>query len=177
MTHKILALSLITLLLVLFACSKQSSTPEYVTSAFRSPVITGYESRDEAGNIIMYVGTPNVKTGAYPGGGNGLDISVVGFPNPAWYGLTFYCGDDYTDDMKLYMVKATTNNSFPGEANFMGSSNLVMGSQIIFETDSIRRLIQIDITNIPDGYYRAYLEGDNIQLWDNIVINHNYRPY
>jgi hypothetical protein len=167
------------ILLLLFGCSKQSAESDYVTTGLRSPVITGYEVRDDQGFVVKHVGNPNIKNQIFNEIGNEIIAGIFAYPNPAAYVMGFHFTNKLSGSLKFYLVRATVEDGIETAGNFLGSTNMVSGSYHLIEIDSIAadKNIHIDVGIIPDGYYRAYLEGDNLLLWDNIVVSHDYNPY
>jgi len=177
--NRVIPSLLIAVLLVLNACSKQSAESDYVTTGLRSPVITGYEVRDDQGFVVKHVGNPNIKNQIFNENGNEIIAGIFAYPNPAAYEMGFHFTNQLSGSLKFYLVRATVEGGMETTGNFLGSTNLVAGSYHLIEIDSINadKNIHIDVGIIPDGYYRAYLEGDKLLLWDNIVVSHNYIPY
>jgi len=166
-------------LIILNACSKQTADPDYITTGLQAPVITGYVVRDEQGFIVRYVGEPNIENQILNESSNGIIAGIVAYPNPAAYVMAFHITNYLPASFKFYLVRGTVEGGFETAGNFLGSASIVAGVRHLVEIDSITadNNIQIDVGKLPDGYYRAYLEGDNVLLWDNIVIQHDYNPY
>jgi hypothetical protein len=179
MNRTIPTLLFIAILFVFNACSKQSAESDYVTTGLHTPLITGFEVRDEQGFLVRYVGNPNIKNRIMNESGNEIVVGLFAYPNPAAYEMGFHFTNQLSGSLKFYLVRATVEGGLETAGNFLGSSNMVSGSYHLIEIDSITddKNIHIDVGIIPDGYYRAYLEGDNILLWDNIVVSHDYNPY
>lgn len=166
------------LIIILFSsCSKDDKTSDFITSGLQIPVITGYVMRDVQGETVAYIGDPNVNTAIWSESGYELITGVIGCPNPANEAIHFCLGNSVPTGTRFYMVKATSDRNFQPDVDFTGSVNFIAGSHPIFELYPDEQSINLVITDLPDGYYRAYFEGEDFLLWDNIVISHNYNPY
>jgi len=177
--NRVIPLLFFAILFLLFGCSKQSTESVNVTKGLSAPIITGYEERDDQGFIVRHVGEPNINNQIFNDVGNEVIAGIYAYPNPASYEMAFYLINHLSGSFKFYLVRGTVEGGFEPAGNFLGSTNMVAGSYHIIEIDSITadKHIHIDVGIIPDGYYRAYLEGDNLLLWDNIVVSHDYYPY
>jgi len=163
--------------LLFISCSKNDKSSDFITSGLQMPVITGYVMRDIQGMALAYIGDPNVITSIWSESGNELITAVIGCPNPANEAIHFCLGNSVPTGTRFYMVKATSDSNFQPDINFTGSVNFIAGSHPIFELYPEEQSINLVINDLPDGYYRAYFEGEDFLLWDNIVISHNYNPY
>jgi hypothetical protein len=177
--NRVIPSLLIAILLVLNGCSKHSDESDYVTTGLRTPLITGFEVRDDQGFLVNCVGNPNINNKLFNASGSGIIAGIFAYPNPASYEMGFQLINQLSGSFKFYLVRATVEGGLETTGNFLGSTNLVAGSYHLIEIDSITadKNIHIDVGIIPDGYYRAYLEGNDILLWDNIVVSHDYNPY
>lgn len=173
MYRKALRTLCIAVVALLFSCSTEEVNPDYIVSGLNRPIVTGYFGRDIQGSIIYTKGDPNVNT-EYDLNGDGSYqnfVLLISTPNPANHSLKINL-INLPPGCNFYVLNATTDGSLRVEGTFMQSTNMVSGTHKIIEIKNISEEPFIDTSHWPEGYYRAYLQGDNFLLWDNIVVDH-----
>ena len=158
------------IVLTVISCTKENY--ELRLSDFNTPLIKGYYLRDDFGNFNGIVGIPNTKQGS----DNDYENSQYYFsffPNPA----ENFCNIDlkaptYGEIIKLWITPAnmynyeSTNSIFFNNAN-----NITIGGSPVYQTEfHSNSFIGLDLSNIPNGYYRIYLKVNDYLLYDNLVI-------
>ena len=163
-------------LCLLFSCSKKD---DLAVPSLQTVTISGYQVRDELGNIAGDVGFPDIRIGNvtnYYSTEN--DFFFISFPNPSTSHVLVSVQSKSHAIAKLWMVKASLSTSAQTEQSvqMLGANQFVSGGNTVFEIDSLpvfssHSLFSLNYENVPNGYYRLYLQMDNILLWDNIVVS------
>jgi len=167
-------LFLLLTVLAFFSCTKEDN--DLRLSDFNAPTIRGYYLRDYTGFDIGVVGNPNVKRIS------GFDYSsseysFTFYPNP----LSDFCNISLkipvnAQTVKLWITQAsycydTSDNTI----DINNTNNVVIGGSPLFQNEfPAGSMIGLNLSQLPDGYYRIYLKVDDCLLYDNLVIyDHN----
>lgn len=154
------------------SCTKEET--DIRLSEFEPPTITGFILKNELGESIKRIGVPNVKLGnesndwtspyyftQYPN--PSIDIIFIHFRTPADGELK-----------KIWITQANVDNQFGG--GFIGinnANNMVVGGSPLFQAETTSNSMHINLSWLPEGYYRIYIKVSEHLLYDNLII---YRP-
>ncbi|MCK9617016.1 MAG: hypothetical protein M0R21_04190 [Lentimicrobiaceae bacterium] len=163
---------LLIFLIVLFiiSCSKEDN--EFRLSDFSIPTINGYYQRDLVANIIGIVGTPNVRLGNSTGFNNSIYYFFC-YPNPCSKGLcAIHIKAPIKNEIKkLWITPAYFNNQGSNNSiDLNNSSNIFIGGSPVFQTEFTSNDLTVNLSQIPNGYYRIYLKVNGYLLYDNLLI-------
>jgi len=158
------------ILIILFACSKENDHSFY--THFRTPVVIhGYEIRTETGDKMGTVGNPDINCFSPFGIPLGdADLFILTAPNPGWDRIIFHCRSRSIRSLsRITIVPAYFHSLDPCGNIYAGMnipSHLPVDTSFFLNPESGNT---IRISNLPDGYYRVYMETQDILLWDNFV--------
>lgn len=170
--NKIKLLFMVTTLLT-WSCSKEE--PEIRLSQFETPVVTGFELRDEFGNLNKVIGNPNIKLGN-ESNDHTSEYYFITFPNPSINSCRVNIKTPNPHSIKrVWIVEAKYFGNSSSSTTHLGASSLidVGGSPLIQSEGPYNGLISIDLSSLKEGYYRIYLEVDHLILYDNLIIENN----
>ncbi|MCK9447404.1 MAG: hypothetical protein M0Q41_00350 [Bacteroidales bacterium] len=164
----------IPILIFLFAIAISSCTKEDTELRlpdFTTPSIKGYYQRDFHGLSMGIVGNPNVRLG------NGTDYTnstyyFVTYPNPSSDNVLFIYVKAPTDHEKklVWITPAYWDNQ--GSNYIINKDNyIIIGGHPYIQAEFTSDHLMIDVSLVPQGYYRIYLKVNDHLLYDNIVIN------
>jgi hypothetical protein len=158
--------------ILLTACSKEEATERL--PGFEVPVIAGFQMRSIMGEAMGNVGYPNIKL--Y----DGADFTssknfFSSYPNPSSSNLNIYVLErDYPTMKKIWMVPARRLGEPEKSVLNQGMYSLYAGGTPLFQLETLGENIVLDVTGIPEGYYRLYVKIKNVLLYDNIVISKQF---
>jgi hypothetical protein len=160
-------------LIFLGGCSEDEMIPD---TGLEVPVIHGYYARSEAGYSMGIYGysTPNVKLGNQSNDFMQSEYAFITFPNPAHNIYQVMINTPGQEEIKkIWLVQAVMRDPFqiPAVASD-GNSNMIVNSPLVQITTRQNHAL-LDVTNLPEGYYRIYVKVNNHLLYDNLVI---FRP-
>ena len=158
---------------LLFAGCKEFSPFE--TTGLGEAEITGYQARDQVGNQIFTVGIPNNRN-CLPYGNEFCRQVINAFPNPSQEQVSVFIGSmgSSKTPARLSLVRAQpspallTSEFRPGLTIHQDGPAFYSPQDIILEAGA--NTIGLDISDIPPGFYRLYLQMEDAVLWDNILI-------
>ncbi len=128
-------------------------------------VITGVSLRTMDAAPAGTMGTPNTQT-------NGQNFSVVAYPIPSAYVQNFYIKTTTTGlSANCKLVSAI----FPGVSGTIAVENENMQGVIVrqMQTGPLNgnNHFAMDVSDLPQGFYRLYFEVSNGELyWENVWI-------
>lgn len=170
---KILIIILVSLLI---GCDKEYETR---LADLKTPVCTGFYLTDQMGYDYKIIGHPNVKRNDSPdGNANNSNHHLAVFPNPAYSDRIYIAVISKlpSRNKTVWMVAATVDIEMEPMYQVMNSSYLIAGGNPVFSSENDSSFIsRVDLSNIPEGYYRVYCQVDDVLLWDNIIfLKENY---
>jgi len=172
---KILLTGVILSLMIFPGCTKEEADIRF--PQFEIPQFKGYYARDEAGNYMGRVAMPNVNLGDQDTWENSR-YHIILFPNPAHNRTTVYIkSPNQYDEKKLWLTQAIP--TLPFEPTIVESdtwNNFVAGGVPLLQGKFTQREAYLDISALPDGYYRLYVEVDGLIFYDNLLIDRSFRP-
>jgi hypothetical protein len=176
-------LTLIFFTIALLGCSKKE--PTYRLPSFEKPIITGYTALDEVGNYLYTVGKPNIKTtyGEQEStiSNNGTDISVdyssayefIVFPKPCINHLNIIAFSPQKSSTKKVWIVNAHYYTEETISNNLGFQSFNSGGTPLIQIEFTGNDEYLDVSSLPNGYYRIYLSVDDIILYDNLVVDKN----
>jgi len=169
---------LIFALVAVSGCTKEEA--DFRIADFATPFIHGYFARDEAGNPMGVYGyaQPNVNLGDKSSFYES-NYYVTIFPNPTHNYLSVYTKSPEPNQMKkLWITPAILRPPFENGAVLTDSwNNFVAGGYPLLQLKFMENNAYLDLTDLPNGYYRLYLKVNDQLLFDNLVIDREFRPY
>ncbi len=140
--------------------------------AFRTPnlggeVITGFQYRDRVGNLVQKVGQPNTKTSSEDGAYN-----FFAFPIPSRDVIFLSVFNNESRQIERVWITAAIIDNALYQSIVINSALLVVaqGTPLIEIEPSDNQSISINVSSLPPGGYRLYVQIDDVLLWDNILI-------
>ncbi len=170
--------ALIHLIIFFFGCTKEEA--DFRLPEFEVPVIHGYFVRAENSLTVGYLGyaTPNVNLGD----GATLETSnyyLLMFPNPIHNFLTVEIkSPDKTEVKKLWITHAVLKPPlYSGTVLTDNWNNFVAGGSPVLQKKFTQNTVFLDLTDLPDGYYRLYIKVNDHLLYDNLVVDREFIPF
>lgn len=173
---RIIRLTGVILFLIMnLGCTKEEADIRF--PQFEVPQFTGYYARDEAGHYMGRYGMPNVNLGdQYTWENSRYHITM--FPNPAHNRSTVFIKSPNQNQMKkLWLTRAIP--TLPFEPTIVESdnwNNFVVGGAPLLQGEFTQREAYLNISDLPNGYYRLYVEMDGLIFYDNLLIDRSFRP-
>lgn len=171
--------SILANLLILFSLLACDKEPEPRLSNFDTPLLTGFELRDDNGSHIGSIGTPNIKLtgnscadGLKDIGPNsyGPEIILRTYPNPVNNAIAVNLFNIPISN--IWIVQGQVNNDIQNTYQF-GNSIISLGGAPLFSISGFTKsILVISTENLPSGYYRIYIEACNDVLYDNFIVQH-----
>lgn len=166
------------ILMIASGCSKEENDFRYPELGV--PVIHGFWLRDEVGITMGSLGysTPNVKLGDQSD-----DFSSPFFfyfyPNPIHNFLSIYSKIPSGDlPRKFWITHALFRPpGFTAIPQMDGMGNMVAGGFPLVYGEFTGNHMFLNLSELPDGYYRVYLKVQGQIFYDNLVIDRNFNPY
>ena len=150
------------------ACTREDSVVR--APGLEIPEITGYFLRDHNGVDMGTIGTPNVKLGSGPNLVES-DYFFMVYPNPAYHQVALYSKSPSGNSVRrIWIVEAVADHSAAELTESFNSINLVVGGTPLAQTVTTTENASLNIESLEPGYYRIYLEIDDLQLFDNLVV-------
>lgn len=164
------------LFLIMFSgCTKEDAEIRF--PQFEVPQFKGYYAHNEAGNYMGRYGMPNVNLGDQDTWENSR-YHILMFPNPAHNRSTVFIKSPVQNqEKKLWLTRAIP--TLPFEPTIVESdtwNNFVAGGAPLLQGEFTQREAYLDISALPDGYYRLYVEMDGLIFYDNLLIDRSFRP-
>ena len=166
-------LSFIRFLLLSITLSSCGEKEVLVVNEFEPQIITGYHLRDQNGYPYGTVGVPNTQLTVDP---QQLEKGMVTlYPNPATSWAQMVAKGKPGSTARFWLVPASMEGEQP-ENNLLGvtvsRSTATPLAEYTFSIAPGSNHFSIDVSILPTGYYRAFLQTDDFLLWDNFVIQH-----
>ena len=172
---KLSYLCLLILIITSNSCTKEVADTRL--SDFTEPVITGYYQTNENGEEMGAVGIPNVKRFNGADRNHSTHLMVI-FPNPAYYSFNIRMETPVPSTTKKIWITRANIVDMPDNSGIdLAMTTMVVGGSPVFQTETNSDHITINVEDVEDGYYRVYVEADDIILYENLVINHAASPY
>jgi len=178
------------ILLILTSCSNDQA--DIRGTEMDAPVLTGFNFRDDDGNPLNTLGIPNVRTVL-----NTNDIKtsckIVVYPNPARDNVSvalYFPNKNAT--AYIWLVKGTVTDELLNYSVDGNMLNLVVqGNPVVqysFEITEVNsnsgeggikppggsersNSVALNLSTVPEGYYRIYVRIGDALLYDNIIVN------
>lgn len=130
------------------------------------PVIKGIQKKDINGQPIGVDGEPNVKLSE---NGSVMNTSVIfAYPNPAGSQLNLSIGSP-KGKARIWMVRGRYKGGKFGPNHILGiGMNIPIDMTVDLQNNA---QFSFDLADVPNGYYRLYVEFDSYTLWDNIKVD------
>lgn len=153
------------LCLLSLACNK-SDTAVVPESLLEAPVITGYKLIDINGQAAGAVGRPNGKAEASK---DSETYRLRIFPIPAlnFVGVSLQFPKEGLE--KKVWIKQGRLEDKALDQYKLGMYNPEAGTTI-FQRTTTEDFLNIDASSFSPGYYRLYVSSDDLELYENIVI-------
>ena len=159
------------IILITLSCSKEES--DIRLSEFDAPIITGFEERDEQSNVIRAIGNPNVKLGNESNDYTS-DYFFTSYPNPSRNSFQVSIKTPNPNStQRVWIVQAQYYENGTSTANIGGTTLLDVGGDPLIQYEGILNNLELDVSGLSEGYYRIYLQVDDLILYDNLVITNN----
>jgi hypothetical protein len=171
-------LFLFSALIFITGCTKEEA--DFRDGGFEIPVIHGYHARDETGNSQgrYGYGIPNVKLGDDANFWDSRFFLTI-FPNPIHNFLTVMMKTpDVNDVKKLWISRAIMRPPFEyGTILTDDKNNFIAGGSPLLQVEFTGDSAFLDLTALPNGYYRVYVEVNGEVFYDNLVVDRDYIPF
>lgn len=165
-------LYLIILFITINSCTKKDT--EIRLSEFESPTITGFILKDEVGEIFKRIGVPNIKLGSESNEWTSPYYFSI-YPNPSIERIHVYIKTPAEEELKkVWITQANVDNQVAGD--FIGINNaynINIGGSPLVHAETTSNSVSINLSTLPEGYYRIYIKVSEHLLYDNLII---YRP-
>jgi len=164
------------MLFVMISCNKDNDKEEELSSMEQ---ISGFECRNYEGSSI---GSYGGKVNHYIGNKDILEGEIkyfVVFPIPAENRLNvFGTGFDTTQLLKVWLKQARFEGVLPDNFNQSTlESQPYTGDRRLLQLELMANDFQLDFEEIPNGYYRLYIEIEEDLYYENIIVNHHFWGY
>lgn len=164
------------ILTISYSCDNTEETKEIEDLIVVLPEITGFKLVNEEG---VHMGNYGGAVNNYLGNKDselGEIKCYMPHPNPAGGFLGIYgVGHDTSSIKKVWLLQADFKGVLP---DFLNQQELegqpYTGEEKLIEIEITQNIFLINIQDIPNGYYRLYIESDNVLYYDNIIVNHSY---
>lgn len=144
-----------------------------------APVITGFVARDETGSLIQDVGNPNIKT--YSGGSEAnAPYRIYAYPNPCINRVTLEFISPVHAPAQIWITEAVFQGQSHNSAVRLGMTALRSGGLPLYKAEIAgggQKRVSIDLSSVPEGYYRLYVKQDDQILYDNLAIVNDLNIY
>ncbi len=129
-----------------------------------APVCTGFSFRD-ANNVPMgRIGEPNNKLTST----NGL-ITMYAFPIPASNQINIITNS--SSNKKIWITQAQATAEVMSSLNYLNASFQVVGGSPLIGFNNVPATeVMINVSFLPKGIYRLYIQVDQELLWENLII-------
>jgi hypothetical protein len=165
-------------LISVFGCTKEEA--DLRVPEFEIPVIHGYFARDVIGNNmgVYGYGKPNVNLGD-KSNYHDSDYFVTMFPNPMHNFLSVMAkSPDENEVKKLWITQAILRPPFgTGIVSTDGWNNFVAGGSPLLQMEFTENNVHLNLTDLPNGYYRVYIKVNGHLLYDNLVIDRDFNSF
>jgi hypothetical protein len=163
---------------IFIGCTKEEA--DFRLPQFEVPVIHGYFARDAAGSHMGIYGydRPNVNLGDHSDFRQARYFFMF-FPNPTHNSVGIYAkSPDESEVKKLWITRAVLRPPFDvGTVWADDKNNFIAGGAPLLQREFTGENIYLDLTDLPNGYYRIYVKINNLLLYDNLVIDRTFNPY
>lgn len=162
---KALKLALIVVISFLSACDKKG--PEVTTPQLKEvPVITGILQRDINAQPIGVIGIPNTNTGQSTDNNR-----ITAYPNACTSELRVVINTVDTATAHIWLLKGEYQEGNTNAEEYIWAEENFIPIDIWQPLSIGGNSIDLDVSTVPNGYYRLYVEYNTIKLWDNIRVN------
>lgn len=154
---------LLTATMLLSGCEKEESKMEETNC---QQEFSGYFQRDENGNEMGVVGTPNVKlqgdngerflTYPNPSDKQGIRLDIMGLP------------ENEVAEVKIY---ASYSNSLGNTVDLGTTAYVPGGEEVLKLTGLTNGNYALDLSSVPGNNAIIILESNNVVLYDNLSFN------
>ena len=169
-----------TFLICFIGCKKDDSTFSANTLI---KIVTGFECRSETGDTYAIIGKPDIKTSDVDKANySNVKYFFVSAPNPnysyGYYheGIYFYASSRVPVNYSKFWIEKVYYNEVPDQSKNTLGANTFVANPIINELDSLNFdagycRFGANASQLEPGYYRAYMQINDVLLWDNLIIN------
>lgn len=159
----------IILFIAVTSCTKEDT--ETRLPEFDAPKLTGFILKTDFGEIYKTIGVPNIKWGNESNDRNSPYYFSI-YPNPCFDLLFVHFKTPAEGELKkIWIVQANVENQVAGA--FIGinnANNIVVGGSPLFQAETTSNSIHLNLTLLPEGYYRIYIKVGEHLLYDNLII-------
>lgn len=153
--------------LLAVSCEPKSTSD---INKYKTPVCQGFNVTDENGNFTgVTIGTPNIKTDDETS-----DVSFVAFPNPSNSLLNISINPALnTQKVTVWILWAKSDPTYLEDEFIFDEppAEQIENPVFTYESDtSISEMLLINTMDLQEGFYKMYVQFDNVLLWDNILI-------
>ncbi len=153
-------------LILTFSCSEDESVTRI--AQFETPVLTGFQLRDEMGQRLETIGEPNLQLSS----SNSM-TSFYFYPNPCTGNCAVQIKSENSVDKKyIWIVKALYNEyDINATVNTGNATTLFIGGEALINHEFFQNSLNINLNSLSDGYYRIYVKVDDEILYDNLILS------
>lgn len=167
--------------MLLLSCEKKDV--EMRLPGFDTPIITGFELRGENGEFRGKKGIPNIRLGDKSNDSKSSDYYFRCTPNPTSDYLYIHFKMPADSILKRIWITQAIYYTEENSESEIDPNLAKIGGTAILEFETIENFFFIEMKKfenngssknngkrIPDGFYRVYVQTDNVLLWDNIYF-------
>lgn len=157
-------------LTLLLGCSKSDDNTIRL-SDMETPALTGFSIRDVTGNPIGTIGSPNINTRIEGTSGN-AEYSIIAYPNPCKSMLALMIQSPNPNAAKkVWIVKGKVDAALANSGIDLGMNTAIVGGQPLLQATTVATDLILDVSSLPNGYYRLYVKVEDRLLYENLIIN------
>jgi hypothetical protein len=147
----------------LVSCTQE--TEELRTGELHIPTCTGFNYKDNFNQLRGIIGVPNNKLVSNI---NSFTLSV--YPIPAQNNVKVIINNN--SSKKIWLTQAQVSGELNYNLNYLNAPLLVVGGSPLISFNNVTEdQLVIDISFLPQGYYRLYVKVDDQILWENLILN------
>ncbi|NIS38771.1 hypothetical protein GWN91_06465 [Candidatus Saccharibacteria bacterium] len=173
----LIALLLFCCFLIFFACRGPNQPEPLYAPNFQKPRVTGIVLTDTEGNAVMVWGNPNGKVVADKDKTGDFLRMYLPYPNPTNGSVFIEYVLRTPSEITMWIVPAVgpnqerTNIGHFGNADFFSPGGVAI--KVFFREEQRSPggyRVHWDASEVPAGFYRAYIKTDGLLVWQDILI-------
>jgi len=176
------------LILFISSCKKEETVPGV---SLQKDILQGFECRNDMADKYYIIGNPDIKlcdVGSLAS--QNYNFSILSFPTPnISYNNYYYSNQiNYSSAVNFFInaykpmqharlrIEKAYYNSAPSSTEIALGAVTYVSNPYILDMDSLNlhlgeNLLAFNVSSVEPGYYRVYLQIDDVLLWDNLIIN------
>lgn len=168
------SIGLLVLFISFYLISCTSDDDNTFSVGFDAPVVHGILSTDIVGLFQGYIGNPNIRiydSRLKPGKDQLIGANLSLYPNPALNSVSIRMLGDFGIKREIYILAARNTLSHTHKhLAFLNAVFYYNDGKPVFSYTTDEEVIEVDVSNFHEGFYRVYVKIGNILLYDNLLV-------